>query len=113
MAAVDSLLNAAPPVPPVNVTTQQPFASITAYFFSKTDTSPVWTIGFRCRSDQNYKAEGDQNYKAWYFAQMTSVRTVLVNLQGIKTNFLFSENGRKVTVIKLCYFIAEMRTEKN
>ena len=58
MAAVDSLLNAAPPVPPENVTTQQPFASITAYFFSKTDTSPVWTIGFRCRSDQNYKAEG-------------------------------------------------------
>ena len=58
MAAVDSLLNAAPPVPPENVMTQQPFASITAYFFSKTDTSPVWTIGFRCRSDQNYKAEG-------------------------------------------------------
>ena len=58
MAAVDSLLNAAPPVPPVNVMTQLPFAKTTSYFVPKTNTSQVWKIGFCCRSDQNYKAEG-------------------------------------------------------
>ena len=58
MAAGDLLLMAAPPMPPVNVTTQQPFAATTSYFAPETNTPPVWQIGFRCRSDQNYRAEG-------------------------------------------------------
>ena len=45
-------------MPPVNVTTQQPFPADTSYFVPKKSFSPVWKIGFRCRSDQNYKVDG-------------------------------------------------------
>jgi hypothetical protein len=58
MAAVDSLLNAAPAAPPEPDRIQQPFAATTSYFVPKLASAPVWKVGFRCRSDQNYKSDG-------------------------------------------------------
>ena len=40
----------------------------------------------------------------WFFARMSPVRTVPVCQLGIKTNFLYPENGKLVTAIKLCSF---------
>jgi hypothetical protein len=42
---------------------------------------------------------------------MSPVRTVPVCQLGIKTNFLYPENGKLVTAIKLCSFIAEANTK--
>ena len=58
MAAVESLLNDAPATSADPIEIQQPFAASTCYYIPKTAISPVWKVGFRCRSDQDYKKDG-------------------------------------------------------
>ena len=56
--AVDLLLNDAPAPRPDPVRIQQPFAANNSYFVPKSASSPVWKVGFRCRTDQDYKRDG-------------------------------------------------------
>ena len=56
--AVESLLNDAPATSADPIEIQQPFAASTCYYIPKTAISPVWKVGFRCRSDQDYKKDG-------------------------------------------------------
>jgi hypothetical protein len=84
-------LHNAPAPPPDPVLIQQPFAS---YLFLNQQLFQFGNLGFAAEKTKIIKESG-----LWFFARMSPVRTVPACQLGIKTNFLYPENGKQVTVM--------------